>query len=205
MPADHPLPSRRGNLRRAALRHCRSLHTYLSMLATVLFLFFGATGFMLNHPAWFGLDDARTTETTVTVPAGAIDAKDKLAVVEFLRAHGATGAVEPFDWPGEGEPFHVGFKSPHAQCDADITLPGGETHLSVQTRNLAGLVTRLHTAKDAGAVWRRLLDATAVLLVLVCVTGLVLWQSLPKRRVVGTIGLTLSVLAVGLAYWLCVP
>jgi len=205
MSTPHHLPPRRGELRRAVLRYARSLHTYLSMLATVLFLFFGTTGFMLNHPGWFHLDDTRTVESSLTVPAGPIEAKDKLGVVEFLRAHGATGAVQPFDWPGEGEPFHIAFKSPHGQCDADITLPGGEAQLSVQTRGVAGLVTRLHTAKEAGPGWRLLLDATAILLVSVCVTGLILWQSLPKRRTVGLAGLVLSVLAVGLAYWLCVP
>jgi hypothetical protein len=44
-----------------------------------------------------------------------------------------------------------------------------------------------------------------VLLVLTCLTGLILWQSLPKRRTMGVVGLGLSVLAVVLAYWLCVP
>ena len=202
---DPSRPPRRHPLHRAVLRHARTLHTYLSMLATVLFLFFGTTGFMLNHPGWFHLDDTRTVASTVTVPAGAIAAHDKLAVVEFLRGRGASGAVEPFDWPGDGEPFHVAFKSPRGQCDADVSLPDGRTELSIQTRGLAGLVTRLHTAKDAGRTWRLLLDATAVLLVSTCVTGLVLWQSLPKRRAVGAAGLVLSVLAVGLAYWLCVP
>ena len=160
---------------------------------------------MLNHPGWFGLDRTRTTESTLTVPAGPIATQDKLAVVEFLRAHGASGAVDPFDWPGDGEPFHIGFKSPRGQCDADITLPGGETRLSVQTRGVAGLLTRLHTSKDAGRAWRLIVDATAVLLVLTCATGLILWQSLPKRRVVGGVGLAISVAAVALAYWLCVP
>jgi hypothetical protein len=200
-----PHPPRRHAVHRAILRHARTLHTYLSMLAAVLFLFFGATGFMLNHPGWFHLDDTRTVESTFTVPPGPIAAKDKLAVVELLRAHGATGAVQPFDWPGEGEPFSVAFKSPRSQCDADITLPTGETKLSVQTHGIAGLITRLHTARDAGRAWQLLLDATAVLLVLTCVTGLILWQSLPKRRTLGMAGLVLSVLAVGLAYWMCVP
>jgi uncharacterized protein len=187
------------------LHYARSLHTYFSMLATVLFIFFATTGFMLNHPVWFKLDNTRTTESNATIPAEVISAKDKLALVEFLRTHGATGAVDKFDWPADGEPFHVTFKSPKSECDADITLPGGETHLTIETHGVMGLITRLHTAKDAGPIWRLLVDATAVLLIFVCVTGLILWQSLPKRRTLGTIAMVMSVLAVGLAYWLCVP
>jgi hypothetical protein len=199
-----PMP-RHQPLYRAMLHYSRTLHTYLSMLATVLFIFFATTGFMLNHPVWFGLDNTRSTESTVSIPATVIASKDKLTLVEFLRANGATGAVEKFDWPGEGEVFHVSFKSPKSQCDADITLPAGDTRLTVETHGVLGLITRLHTAKEAGPVWRLLLDATAVLLILVCVTGLVLWQSLPKRRTIGSAGIVLSVLAVGVAYWLCVP
>jgi hypothetical protein len=200
----HPMPRHR-KVYRSMLHYSRTLHTYFSMLATVLFIFFASTGFMLNHPVWFGLDNSHTTDSTITIPDPVITAKDKLALVEFLRAHGATGAVDKFDWPGDGEPFHVSFKSPKAQCDADITLPGGETHLSIETHGLSGLITRLHTAKDAGPIWRLFLDATAILLLLVCITGLILWQSLPKRRMVGSIAMAMSVMAVVLAYWLCVP
>src|ERR1700722_3473897 len=126
----HPMP-RHGPLYRAVLRYSRALHTYFSMFAAVLFLFFASTGFMLNHPVLFGLDNSRTTESTVSIPAEVISAKDKLALVEFLRAHGATGAVDKFDWPDEGEPFHVAFKSPKSQCDADISLPDGQTQLTI--------------------------------------------------------------------------
>ena len=147
----------------------------------------------------------RSTEFTATIPEQVIAAKDKLALVEFLRAHGATGAVDKFDWPGDGEAFHVSFKSPRAQCDADISLPDGQTHLTVDTHGVPGLITRLHTAKEAGPVWRLFLDATAILLLLVCFTGLILWQSLPKRRLIGSMAMVLSLLAIGLAYWVCVP
>ena len=38
-----PTSPRRHAAYRAVLRHSRTLHTYLSMLAAVLFLFFGVT------------------------------------------------------------------------------------------------------------------------------------------------------------------
>ena len=53
-------PARQSPVRRqgyrSMLHYSRMLHTYLSMLATVLFIFFASTGFMLNHPVWFHLD-----------------------------------------------------------------------------------------------------------------------------------------------------
>jgi hypothetical protein len=190
---------------RALLRYSRALHTYVSMLALLCFTFFAVTGFMLNHPVWFGLDNSRTRNATLTIPADLLAAKDKLALVEFLRAHGASGAVQQFDWPGDGEPFHVSFKAPGSQCDADIALPGGETQLSIETRGISGLLTRLHTAKDAGATWRLLLDASAVLLFFVCLSGVFLWQSLPKRRKIGLAAMAFSVILIPIAYFLFVP
>lgn len=199
----HPAP-RHGAMYRSILHTSRAIHTYLSMLAIVLFVFFAATGFMLNHPGWFGIDDTDTRELTVTIPANVIDSRDKLALVEYLRTQGATGAVQPFDWPEDGDPFRVGFKSPRAQCDADITLPSRETALRIESRRLAGMLSRLHTARDAGQVWQLLLDITAALLILVSITGLILWQSLPKRRRWGFIAFVFSIASVAAAYFFCV-
>ncbi|HEV3027619.1 MAG TPA: PepSY-associated TM helix domain-containing protein, partial [Planctomycetota bacterium] len=39
---------------RRLLSVSRTLHIYLTMLACLLLLFFGSTGFMLNHADWFG-------------------------------------------------------------------------------------------------------------------------------------------------------
>lgn len=191
---------------RQLLHHSRTLHTYLSMLAVVLFFFFGATGFMLNHAEWFGLDKTTTHESTVTIPQTVLEKSDKLLLVEFLRSDGhITGAVQSFDWPAEGDPFHLAFKSPRSQVDVDITLPSGEAKIVTESRGIAGLMSRLHTARDAGAAWQWLVDATAVLLILASLTGLVLWQSLPKRRTLGMIAFAVSIVAVGMVYWMCVP
>lgn len=37
--------------------------------------------------------------------------------------------------------------------------------------------------------WRRLMDVTAILLLVAVVTGLVLWLRLPRRRLIGTLSL----------------
>ncbi|MDB5328051.1 MAG: hypothetical protein JWM57_3620 [Phycisphaerales bacterium] len=205
MAAPKHLPHKHGPAYKALLRYSRALHTYASIFALITFTFFAVTGFMLNHSDWFGLDSTHDSESTLTIPADVLAGKDKLVLVEYLRAHGVTGAVQQFDWPDEGEPFHVAFKSPRSKSDADITLPTGETRLTVQTQGLPGLMTRLHTAKDAGRVWQLLVDATAIFLLFVCLSGLVLWQSLPKRRKTGIIAFAVSLLGIGLAFWLFVP
>lgn len=199
------LPPPKRTFYRRLLGWSRTLHTYLSMLAVVLFLFFGATGFMLNHADWFGLDATTSTTHELTLPEPTLQG-DKLALVEHLRATaGVTGAVEPFDWPGEGEAFHIAFKSPRSHADVDIAMETRLATITTETRGVAGLMTRLHTAREAGPTWQLLLDATAVLLVLASLTGLILWQSLPKRRVLGLVALVVSIGGVVGVYAMLVP
>ena len=206
MATTHVAPQRERSFYRKLLQHSRTLHTYLSMLAVVLFLFFGVTGFMLNHAEWFGLDTTQTTTRDLPLNAGLISGKDKLALVEFLRAQGpVAGAVQPFEFPGEGEAFHLAFKSPRSQTDVDIDVSTSVASISTETRGVMGLLTRLHTARDAGLPWQLLLDATSILLVVASITGIVLWQSLPKRRALGFVALGVSAIAMVGVYVALVP
>ena len=214
-PASSPVsPSKRGTVvvpwfhhhpvYRKILHWTRTLHTYLTMLALVMFLFFALTGFMLNHAEWFGLDETRTTTSELKLPATALH--DKLALVEYLRAEGhVSGAVQPFDLPGSEDPFHVAFKSPRSQMDVDVTPADGKATIETQTRGVAGILTNLHTAKYAGRAWQCVLDATAILLFLASLTGFLLWYALPKRRKLGLIGLAASIVLVIVFYLMLVP
>jgi uncharacterized protein len=201
-----PAPtSKKSATYRLLLKWSRTLHTYLSMLAVVLFFFFGATGFMLNHPHWFGVETTVTTESQTTVPQAIVEQQDKLMLVEHLRSTGVTGMVQPFDWPGEGEVFHLAFKSPSSQTDVDIDLTTRDALISTESHGLAGVVSRLHTAREAGPAWQLILDATSILLVLASLTGIVLWQSLPKRRTLGVVALGVSIAGVLAVYATLVP
>jgi hypothetical protein len=151
------------------------------------------------------LEVTRTDISSTTIPAAVIQKQDKLMLVEHLRSTGVSGAVDPFDWPSEGEVFHLAFKSPRSHTDVDIELPDGTAEMSTQTRGVFGLLARLHTAREAGAAWRLLLDITAILLVIASITGLVLWQSLSKRRTIGAIALGFTVIGIVLVYAVFVP
>ena len=66
-------------------------------------------------------------------------------------------------------------------------------------------MTDLHTGKNAGDVWRRVIDATAIFLFLASLSGAILWISLPKRRKLGVAALVAgTVLTALLVVWLLV-
>ena len=50
-----------------------------------------------------------------------------------------------------------------------------------------------------------MIDASAVLIVLACLTGIVMWLALPKRLKLGTAFLVLGTLAVIMTYLILVP
>lgn len=182
----------------------RTTHIYLTMMALLLFLFFGATGFMLNHGEWFGLEEVQTKEAKGTLPAAILQPLDKLAVVEKLRAEfGAAGGLDAFE--EEADRYRVVFLRPGGRTEAVIERAGGGVVAATETRGAATVLTDLHRGAGTGGAWRLLIDGASLLLIAAALTGLTLWISLPRRRRVGLATLGAGVLVSILTYMLLVP
>jgi len=188
----------------AILKAVRTLHIYLTMLAVLLLLFFGATGFMLNHPEWFGLDDVRTRRSEGVLPQRMVDELDKLAIVERLRAEfGASGALESFEI--EPEHLRVTFKRPGQRTEATVVRRDGHVEVTSESHGTAAVLTDLHMGHGAGRAWRWVIDGTSILLLAASLSGLTLWISLPRRRRVGVAALAVGLFVSVLTYLLLVP
>jgi hypothetical protein len=182
----------------------RTLHIYLTMLACLLLLFFGATGFMLNHTEAFGLEVLRTSTREGAVPRAALDPLDRLAVVEALRSDlGAVGAVDSFE--AETDALRIVFRRPGLRSEATVRRADGHAELATEARGVASVLTDLHKGANAGAGWKWVIDGTSVLLVFGSLTGLILWISLPRRRAVGIVALAVGLLSSLAIYGLLVP
>ena len=69
-----------------------------------------------------------------------------------------------------------------------------------ESRGLMGLLGDLHKGSQTGRPWRWVLDAVSILLALGALSGLVLWMSLPRRRVAGIVALLAGIgAAVGMS------
>ncbi|HLY73280.1 MAG TPA: PepSY-associated TM helix domain-containing protein [Planctomycetota bacterium] len=189
---------------RRLLSVSRTLHIYLTMLACLLLLFFGSTGFMLNHGDWFGLEALRIQKREGKLPQAILAPLDRLAVVEGLRSDlGAAGAVDSFEV--EEETLRIVFRRPGLRAEAAVRLADGRVELTSEERGIAALLTDLHKGAYAGGGWKWVIDGTAVLLVLGSLTGLILWISLPRRRALGILALSVGLLSSAATYWLLVP
>ena len=182
----------------------RTLHIYISMLGLILVTFFAATGFMLNHEEWFGYAEPQTVTHNGTIPPALLEGPDKLAVVEMLRKDlGATGAMDSFEVTNDE--LSVIFKSPGRRAQATIARPSGEAEVSIETHGFIGRLVELHRGVEAGPAWRLVIDATAILLLIIGLTGLILWLSVPKWRPLGLTAAGVCVAVCALVYFALVP
>jgi len=182
----------------------RTIHIYISMLGLLAVIFFSVTGIMLNHEEWFGFATPHIVKKEGTLPEAMAKEPDKLAIVEKLRKDfSATGALDSFEI--EDDHLTLSFKSPGRHTDATIQRADGHAEVSLESYGFNGRFVDLHRGTDAGPAWRFIIDATAVLLLVTCGTGLLLWCLVPKWRPLGLAALAICLIACAVVYFACVP
>ena len=181
-------------------RWIRWLHIYGSMLGLCATLLFAVTGLTLNHADWF-----ESKEPTVRAFAGDVStallagAVDKLAVAERLRAaHRLQGMVTEF--LVDDAQCLVVWKGPGYAADATIERADGRYRIEEQRRGLWAVLDDLHKGRDCGPVWSFVIDASAVALAFLSLTGLWLLLYLKKRRRAGLLTALVGTLAVVAAF-----
>lgn len=192
----------------AFVRWC---HIYVSMFGLAAVLFFSATGVTLNHPDWFFGARERSEQAEGQVdptwlhadgPNGGAVAK--LEVVEQLRkTHGIRGALA--DFRVEDTECSVAFKGPGYAADAFIDRESGKYTLTQTYHGPVAVLNDLHKGRDTGLAWSLLIDASAVLLVVISLSGLVLLFYLKLRRGPGLVVALVGLVAVLLLFFWGVP
>ncbi len=193
-------------LRRQTAIVSRWLHIYLSMVSFAVVLFFAVTGLTLNHAdALSGEPKVREVNGSVTAKElGPKDHPDTLAIVEHIRntdkVHGAVS-----DLRVEDDQITFSFRGPGYSADTTVDRTTGKYNI-VETRSgLIAVVNDLHKGRDTGKTWAWVIDASAVLLTLVSLTGLLLIFFVYKRRTSGLILAAMATLVCVLLYKLYVP
>jgi hypothetical protein len=174
-------------LKRRLASLSRWLHIYLSMASFAILFFFAVTGLTLNHAERFSAQP-RIAQIKGKVEINWIKvedaAVDKLAIVEHLRqANGINGALSDFRL--DESQAAVSFKGPGYAADAFINRETGEYELTETRSGLVAALNDLHKGRDTGRAWSWLIDASAVLMTLVSLTGLVLIWFVKRRRLSG--------------------
>lgn len=191
-------------VKKSFLALCRTLHIYLTMFGLLVMLLFGVTGFTINHEDWFGATRPRVVESEGQVPLALIAQKDGLRIVEHLRsAHRITGAMTDYD--DDADRLSIAFKQPGQTWEVQIEKRDGKARVHAETFNATAVLNNLHRGRYTGEAWRWVIDLSALLIVVACATGIILWIALPRRRIAGIVALALGILGTLAVFYLLVP
>jgi uncharacterized protein len=172
-------------LKRRIASISRWLHIYISAAASVVLLFFSGTGLILNHQEWFSgrqkTNEYRGEMDVKWVKASDSKAVAKLEIVEYLRqARNVKGALT--DFRIEDAQCALSFKGPGYAADAIVDRETGRYQLIENHFGFVAVISDLHKARDTGSKWGMVLDISAVFIICVSLTGLILVFYLIKRR-----------------------
>lgn len=156
------------------------------MASFALVLFFSVTGLTLNHPDWFP-GHQKTTERIGVADKSMLrtasrNGADKLGLVEMFRARDhVRGSVT--DFRVDDAQISISFRAPGYTADIFLDRDTGKYNLTEVQNGFVAVMNDLHKGRDAGKAWSLIIDLSAVLLVVVSLTGLVLIWFIHKRRV----------------------
>ena len=190
--------------KRKVAQWCRWLHIYLSMVSFAILFFFAVTGLTLNHQNWFANQQKTIQHQGRIDPNWLRGNVAKLEIVEYLRSnHKISGAVNEFRV--EDGQVSVSFKGPGYEANVFIDRAIGTYDVTETKMGLAAVMNDLHKGRDGGRAWGWLIDASAVFMTFVSVSGIVLLLFLQKRRFSGLIAATVGAVLCCLVYVLWVP
>lgn len=202
------------NRRAVFLRKLRTLHGWLGLWGAAMGLAFGATGILLNHRNILKLPVTLMEKSSVqlAVPAPARTSPEALAAwlqtehaaptQTAVRIKNEAAATVLFD----GRPVEIParwtltFHAPQRAYTAEYWAGSEQVKYDKQDGGVLGTLTRLHKGYGINVFWVLLVDAFAGALILLSLTGLLMWTKLQTPRLAGVVvALTLPALA-GLWY-----
>jgi hypothetical protein len=169
------------------------LHVYISTSTLLLVLFFSLTGITLNHPDWMFGSEVKQESIEGTLPEAwkTADTVNWLEIAEYLRnEQGVHGEVS--DYRNDETEAQISFNAPGYSADAFINMKDGSFSLSTDSQGWVAMMNDLHRGRDAGTIWKWIVDLSGVFLVLVSVTGLALLLYLKKIRLPGLIAIAVG-------------
>jgi hypothetical protein len=189
--------------KRRIAKFSRWLHIYLSMVSFVVVLFFSVTGVTLNHTDIFQ-GKTYTTEEKGQLTITWVNSKDtlqvaKLNIVEYFRnTNKVKGAVS--DFRIDDTQVSISFKGPGYAADVFINRETGEYELSKTQTGFVGFMNDLHKGRDTGKAWLWVIDVSAIFLIVVSLSGLILLLFIKRKRINGLLLLAAGGLIIYLVY-----
>jgi uncharacterized protein len=190
------------------LRGLRKIHGWLGLWGAVLGLLFGITGFLLNHRAVMKIPASQMEAHEIQLQMSQPYPADAKAFARFVQQalDIQQDPVKPKQPKGEGKEKGMGsaerdahflgkgmmqppvwkveFQLPQASIKAEY-IPGNQyATVERSDANVWGFLMRMHKGVGANAGWVLLADSIAGALMLLSITGVLLWTKMRGSRLV---------------------
>ncbi len=151
----------------------RSIHVYASLAMSVLFLFFGISGFLASRPELLNSEDrSNAVEESHALPAGS-DAMTSLQLAQQL-AKKYPGKLEVGSIEDADKKLQFNVESVWATTEV-IVDKAQKRYESRQTKNRwAAALVQLHRGNKSNPIQRVLIDLTGVLMAIATLTGIIM-------------------------------
>ncbi|HEY0844611.1 MAG TPA: PepSY-associated TM helix domain-containing protein [Noviherbaspirillum sp.] len=190
---------KRGRSRRAIfLTWLRKTHLYIGLWGAALGLLFGVTGIILNHRAIMKIPVEKTVQSTaqLPIPAQAFATPDELSAwlqkeLSFAPPYTPVVKTQPpktVIWADrelrQPERWTVTLTRPERGVTAEYFVGNRFVKLDQVDATPIGTLTRLHMSIGVNAFWVLLSDTIAGGMILLSITGLLLWTQLHTIRTI---------------------
>jgi len=197
--------------RGAFLRWLRNTHGWLGLWGAGLGLLFGATGILLNHRQVMKLPYAQYEKTNIELklpaqkPATAkalstwlqveLDIKKSPLKIEDEPVKKVTWNGVPVEQPAL---WKVDFHTPQYSVTAEYLVGNQFVSVKRQDANTFAFLSRLHKGVGMNVGWILLIDSFAGAIMMLSLTGVLLWTKMRKSRLVmaglmtGSVGLAIT-------------
>ena len=200
---------RRRSPRAVFLTWLRKIHLYVGLWGAVLGLLFGVTGILLNHRAIMKIPVEKTVQKTVQLALGDKTFNSPEDMADWLKeelqfplaqtlqvkrqpAQEVIWADRPVRQP---ERWTLTMHSPHRGVTAEYFIGNRLVKLDHLDATPIGTLTRLHMSVGVNAFWILLSDTIAGSLILLSITGLLLWTQLHTIRSIAVLTSTGAIVA----------
>jgi len=203
---------RQRNRRAVFLTWLRKTHLYVGLWGAVLGLLFGITGILMNHRAIMKIPVEKTVQSTAQLPlpeqpfrtpeelSGWLQKELNFAAAQppSIKKHPAKTVIWGEREVMQPERWVITMTRPNRGLSAEYYVGNRTVKLDTIDATPIGTLTRLHTSTGVSAFWVLLSDTIAGSLILLSLTGLLLWTQLHTVR---TIAVLTSCSALASSIW----
>ncbi len=195
----------------------RKIHGWLGLWGAVLGLLFGLSGILLNHRAVMKIPAAKMEESQIQLAVSVPQPVDAKAFTRFVQ-QALNISQEPVqrkprkeDKPTENvapdatflgkaikqpQTWKIEFQLPQAAIRAEYVAGNQFATISREDANVFAFITRMHKGIGLNTGWILLADSLAGAMIILSITGVLLWTKMRGSRLAmsGLIGLSVGLM-----------